>query len=78
MFQLCSLQELPTPAYVGVTVFVSVILPSLYLLCHYAVGRFENQKKWIFTIAQVDPMDAHKNNHICVLRYCFWKMQKRI
>ena len=36
------------------------------------LGRFENPKNWIFTIAQVDPVEAHKNKHICVLRYCFW------
>ena len=24
------------------------------------VGQFENRKNWIFTIAQVDPIDAHK------------------
>ena len=43
---------------------------ELVLACR--LGRFENPKKWIFTIAQVDPMDAHKNKHICILRYCFW------
>ena len=35
------------------------------------VERFENLKKWIFTKAPVDPMDANKNKEVCKTRYWF-------
>ena len=46
-------------------------MPSSYpaWLCIRAVWK---SKKLDFTKAQVDPMDALKNKHICILRYYFW------
>ena len=48
------------------------LIVFLYSTRWPVVGRFENLKNWIFTKAQVDPMDAHTNKHICILRNCFW------
>ena len=50
--------------YTNVLIFVSIHG------IHLSYGK--NLIFWIFKKPQVDPMDAHKNKHICILRYCFW------
>ena len=35
------------------------------------IGWVENQKSWKITKPQVDPIDAHKNKTICIIKKCF-------
>ena len=35
------------------------------------LGRVENRKSWKITKPQVDPIDAHKNKTICIIKKCF-------
>ena len=37
----------------------------------YPLGRFEKYKNWNFQKPQVDPLDAHKNKTICLIKTFF-------